>query len=48
MSFHFTLCTVDVCNSGERGFGSLIPAHSALVFDVELVDLTSKSTHEEL
>jgi len=33
---------------GERGFGSVIPANSVLVFDVELVDLTSKSTHEEL
>ncbi|KAI9509416.1 hypothetical protein F5148DRAFT_760363 [Russula earlei] len=34
---------------GQRGFGSVIPANSALVFDVELVGLTSKSsTHEEL
>lgn len=33
---------------GERGFGSVIPANSALVFDVELVGLTSKTTHEEL
>jgi len=33
---------------GSRGFGSVIPANSALVFDVELVGLTSKSTHEEL
>jgi len=33
---------------GERGFGSVIPANSALVFDVELVDLTHKSSHEEL
>ncbi|KAH9961242.1 hypothetical protein BC827DRAFT_1203440 [Russula dissimulans] len=33
---------------GERGFGSVIPANSALVFDVELVGLTSKPTHEEL
>jgi FKBP-type peptidyl-prolyl cis-trans isomerase len=33
---------------GERGFGSVIPANSALMFDVELVDLTSKATHEEL
>ncbi len=34
--------------SGPRGFGSVIPPNSALVFDVELVGLTSKSTHEEL
>jgi FK506-binding protein 2 len=33
---------------GERGFGSVIPVNSALVFDVELVGLTSKSTHQEL
>jgi len=33
---------------GQRGFGSVIPANSALVFDVELVDLTSKSPHHEL
>jgi FKBP-type peptidyl-prolyl cis-trans isomerase len=33
--------------SGQRGFGSVIPANSALVFDVELVSLTSKG-HEEL
>jgi len=33
---------------GTRGFRSVIPANSALVFDVELVGLTSKSTHEEL
>lgn len=33
---------------GERGFGSVIPANSALVFDVELVGLTSKTTHQEL
>jgi len=33
---------------GERGFGSVIPANSALIFDVELVGLTSKTTHQEL
>jgi len=33
---------------GQRGFGSVIPANSALVFDVELISLTSKSTHQEL
>ncbi|KAI0036940.1 hypothetical protein K488DRAFT_40234 [Vararia minispora EC-137] len=33
---------------GSRGFGNLIPANSALVFDVELVDLESKQTHQEL
>ncbi|KAI0305681.1 hypothetical protein B0F90DRAFT_1091228 [Multifurca ochricompacta] len=33
---------------GQRGFGSIIPANSALIFDVELVDLTSKSNHQEL
>ncbi|KAJ7352593.1 hypothetical protein DFH08DRAFT_859365 [Mycena albidolilacea] len=34
---------------GSRGFGSVIPANSALVFTVELVGLDSKvSKHEEL
>jgi len=33
---------------GQRGFGSVIPPNSALVFNVELVGLTSKSAHEEL
>ncbi|KAF8207573.1 hypothetical protein K438DRAFT_1444957, partial [Mycena galopus ATCC 62051] len=34
---------------GSRGFGSVIPANSALVFTVELVGLESKvSAHEEL
>ncbi|KAF7327611.1 hypothetical protein MKEN_00340300 [Mycena kentingensis (nom. inval.)] len=33
---------------GSRGFGSIIPAHSALVFTVELVGLESKVSHEEL
>ena len=32
---------------GSRGFGNLIPANSALVFDVELVGLDSKK-HQEL
>lgn len=27
---------------GSRGFGNLIPANSALVFDVELVEITAK------
>jgi hypothetical protein len=40
--------SIDVRDTGERGFGSVIPANSALVFDVELVDLTHKSSHEEL
>ncbi|KAF8502159.1 hypothetical protein F5888DRAFT_1669662 [Russula emetica] len=33
---------------GPRGFGTVIPPNSALVFDVELVGLTSKTAHEEL
>ncbi|KAA1473957.1 hypothetical protein DENSPDRAFT_840500 [Dentipellis sp. KUC8613] len=33
---------------GSRGFGSVIPANSALVFDVELVGLDSKAPREEL
>ncbi|KAI0298509.1 hypothetical protein BC826DRAFT_997758 [Russula brevipes] len=33
---------------GDHGFGSVIPPKAALIFDVELVDLTSKSAHEEL
>ncbi|KAJ6591506.1 hypothetical protein DFH09DRAFT_1025307 [Mycena vulgaris] len=34
---------------GSRGFGSVIPANSALVFTVELVGLDSKGgSHEEL
>ncbi|KAI0277412.1 hypothetical protein BGY98DRAFT_886684, partial [Russula aff. rugulosa BPL654] len=33
---------------GQRGFGSVIPPNSALVFDVELVGLTSKPAHQEL
>ncbi|KAF7375047.1 Peptidylprolyl isomerase [Mycena sanguinolenta] len=33
---------------GSRGFGSVIPANSALVFTVELVGLESKTKHEEL
>jgi FK506-binding protein 2 len=45
--FIFTL-SIDARNTAERGFGSVIPANSALVFDVELVDLTRKSSHEEL
>ncbi|KAI0339840.1 hypothetical protein BDW22DRAFT_1360859 [Trametopsis cervina] len=33
---------------GPRGFGNVIPANSALVFDVELVGLDSKASHKEL
>ncbi|KAJ7091413.1 hypothetical protein B0H15DRAFT_836005 [Mycena belliarum] len=33
---------------GSRGFGSIIPANSALVFTVELVGLDSKVSREEL
>jgi FK506-binding protein 2 len=33
---------------GSRGFGSVIPANSALVFDVELVGLESKRSSDEL
>ncbi|KAJ7724471.1 hypothetical protein DFH07DRAFT_759068 [Mycena maculata] len=33
---------------GSRGFGSVIPANSVLVFTVELVGLDSKVSHEEL
>ncbi|KAI0085104.1 hypothetical protein BDY19DRAFT_968081 [Irpex rosettiformis] len=33
---------------GPRGFGSVIPANSALVFTVELVGLDSKTAHKEL
>ncbi|KAF9010800.1 hypothetical protein BDQ17DRAFT_1234413 [Cyathus striatus] len=33
---------------GSRGFGSIIPPNSALVFDVELVSLDSKKSREEL
>lgn len=32
---------------GERGFGSVIPKNSALVFDVELVGL-EKASRDEL
>ncbi|KAG1812162.1 uncharacterized protein BJ212DRAFT_1448253 [Suillus subaureus] len=31
---------------GSRGFGNVIPAHSALVFDVELVSLQKASRSE--
>jgi FKBP-type peptidyl-prolyl cis-trans isomerase len=43
----FAIC-IDTRNLGQRGFGSVIPPNSALVFDVELIDLTSKSAHQEL
>ena len=33
---------------GSRGFGNLIPPNSALVFDVELVELDSNNPREEL
>jgi FKBP-type peptidyl-prolyl cis-trans isomerase len=33
---------------GSRGFGNIIPSHSALVFDVELVGLEPKTPREEL
>jgi len=33
---------------GSRGFGNIIPANSALVFDVELVGLESKRSSDEL
>ncbi|OBZ71026.1 hypothetical protein A0H81_09152 [Grifola frondosa] len=33
---------------GSRGFGSIIPPHSALVFDVELVDLEARAPRDEL
>ncbi|KAL9708621.1 Peptidyl-prolyl cis-trans isomerase fpr2 [Leucoagaricus gongylophorus] len=33
---------------GSRGFGSVIPPNSALVFDVELVGLDPKKSREEL
>jgi len=33
---------------GSRGFGNVIPANSALVFDVELVGLESKRSTDEL
>jgi len=35
-------------NTGSRGFGSVIPPNSPLIFDVELVSLVGKTSHEEL
>jgi hypothetical protein len=37
----------DAAMLGSRGFGRVIPPNSALVFDVELVDLT-KHVNDEL
>ncbi|KAJ8696067.1 Peptidyl-prolyl cis-trans isomerase fpr2 [Pleurotus ostreatus] len=35
-------------STGSRGFGSIIPPNSALVFEVKLVGLDSKGAREEL
>jgi hypothetical protein len=41
-------CSAETSDPGSRGFGSVIPANSALVFDVELVGLDAKGSRQEL